>query len=484
MIHINPYRINYDEIIKTIASNLRDSFKTLLSKAKFDRTFKATVVGNIKGNKYQVIYKGETYTVTSDVALSTDQVVRVCAPQNNWSELFVVISGSGGSSGGGDVPTGAYVSGVKGEEDTVYRTGQVEITRESLGLENVENKSAKTIISEITSEDITNALGFSPIDTESDEYKSLVSNSHTHENKSILDTITSTLIGNWNSAVTHISDTVKHITSAERIKWNAASSQAHGHDNKNVLDEIASDDLTNWNKPAFGNVTVGETTIASETKGDTFKITAGNHVTIEADEETKEITISAEGEKYEVADSENDGLMSSEDKVKLDTIAEGATKTIVDSELSEESTNPVQNKVILSELNKKERKIIQVTNAEYEAMYNAGTLDEEAYYLTTDDDTNNLIASTTGYFTLAMDGWDLVAYYNENDTPPPISFDPETWNIYYEVDDGTNDGTDGTDGSDETDSETDNSGTDDSGESDVENTENTDNTENTGEGME
>ena len=480
MIHINPYRINYDEIIKTIASNLRDSFKILLNKAKFDRTFKATVVGNIKGNKYQVIYKGETYTVTSEVALSTDQVVRVCAPQNNWSELFVVISGTGGSSGGGDVPTGAYVSGVKGEEDTVYRTGQVEITRESLGLGNVENKSAQTIISEITKDNIETALGYSPINTESEEYKGLVSNSHTHSNKTILDTITSTLIDGWNSAVTHISDTVKHITSAERIKWNAASEQAHSHDNKSVLDEITSDDLTNWDSSAFGNVTVGETTITSGTKSDTLKITAGSHVTITPNTETKEITISAEGEKYEVADSENNGLMSSEDKVKLDTIEEGATKTIVDSELSNESTNPVQNKTILSELNKKERKIIQVTNAEYEAMYAAGTLDEEAYYLTTDDDTNNLIANVSGFFTLAMDGWDLVAYYNDSEsaTPPPISFDPETWNLYYEIDEGTDSGTDNSG-----ESETNSSGNTEENIDNIDSTENVENDENTGEGV-
>jgi len=43
---------------------------------------------------------------------------------------------------------------------------------------------------------------------------------HTHSNKSILDTITQTLINTWNSAVDHISDAVKHITSAERTRWN------------------------------------------------------------------------------------------------------------------------------------------------------------------------------------------------------------------------------------------------------------------------
>lgn len=46
----------------------------------------------------------------------------------------------------------------------------------------------------------------------------------------------------------------------------------------------------------------------------------------------------------------SNGLMSSTDKVKLDGIAAGANKTIVDSALSTTSTNPVQNKVINSEI--------------------------------------------------------------------------------------------------------------------------------------
>ena len=48
--------------------------------------------------------------------------------------------------------------------------------------------------------------------------------------------------------------------------------------------------------------------------------------------------------------------MSSTDKTKLDGIASGATKVIVDSALSDTSTNPVQNKLIkaaLDELNVK-----------------------------------------------------------------------------------------------------------------------------------
>ena len=47
------------------------------------------------------------------------------------------------------------------------------------------------------------------------------------------------------------------------------------------------------------------------------------------------------------------GLMSAADKKKLDGIATGANKTIIDTSVSSTSTNPVQNKVIKTELDKK-----------------------------------------------------------------------------------------------------------------------------------
>lgn len=54
-----------------------------------------------------------------------------------------------------------------------------------------------------------------------------------------------------------------------------------------------------------------------------------------------------------VASTSTAGLMSASDKTKLDGIATGANKTIVDSALSSTSTNPVQNEVINTALGKK-----------------------------------------------------------------------------------------------------------------------------------
>ena len=56
---------------------------------------------------------------------------------------------------------------------------------------------------------------------------------------------------------------------------------------------------------------------------------------------------------HDVATQNTNGFLSKEDKVKLDGIAEGANKTIVDSSLSSTSVNPVQSKIINSALNEK-----------------------------------------------------------------------------------------------------------------------------------
>lgn len=63
-----------------------------------------------------------------------------------------------------------------------------------------------------------------------------------------------------------------------------------------------------------------------------------------------------------VVTTNSDGLMSASDKSKLDGIAKDATKTIIDTSLSGTSTNPVQNKVVKAELDKKFNKTGGIIN--------------------------------------------------------------------------------------------------------------------------
>lgn len=72
-------------------------------------------------------------------------------------------------------------------------------------------------------------------DNEKSSWNDADSKKHVHSNLSLLETITQTLIDAWNSAVTHINDSIKHITSAERSLWNTVSNKTNiGHTHKVV----------------------------------------------------------------------------------------------------------------------------------------------------------------------------------------------------------------------------------------------------------
>ncbi|MEZ3435747.1 MAG: hypothetical protein K1W34_14225 [Lachnospiraceae bacterium] len=64
-----------------------------------------------------------------------------------------------------DVMIGTQVTGVKGASETTYRVGNVNISKSDIGLGNVENKSSNTIRGEITKENVTSALGYTPPQT-------------------------------------------------------------------------------------------------------------------------------------------------------------------------------------------------------------------------------------------------------------------------------------------------------------------------------
>lgn len=199
-----------------------------------------------------------------------------------------------------------------------------DVTKGQLGLGNVENKSSATIRGELTKNNVTNALGYTPytpnevdnklaaLETNIDwkesvttfndisttypnpqdgwtvnvkdtdityrfngekwitisanaipkatnsldgllskedhiKYEDANNKKHTHNNKSVIDKITQTLLDNWNTAYTHISDTIKHITSTERTNWTDAYNKRHTHNNKAILDGITSTLITSWN---------------------------------------------------------------------------------------------------------------------------------------------------------------------------------------------------------------------------------------------
>ena len=73
-------------------------------------------------------------------------------------------------------------------------------------------------------------------------------------------------------------------------------------------------------------------------------VIVGDNLTVDATGK-----ISAKDTTYDDATTTTHGLMTAADKTKLDGIAEGANKTIVDDKFTANSTNPVQSKVIQAE---------------------------------------------------------------------------------------------------------------------------------------
>ena len=80
------YSSFYKEFAETILSYVQKSIDT---KSYSDKTFKCQITGKVK-DKYQVLYCGNTYMVSSSIPCEIGDLVRVCAPCNNWNDLFIV----------------------------------------------------------------------------------------------------------------------------------------------------------------------------------------------------------------------------------------------------------------------------------------------------------------------------------------------------------------------------------------------------------
>ena len=85
---------------------------------------------------------------------------------------------------------------------------------------------------------------------------------------------------------------------------------------KGKLDGIAVGAEVNQN--AFGNILVGSTTIAADTKTDTLTFVAGTNVTLTPDAANHKLTIAAKDTTYAAATQSVAGLMSAADKKSVD----------------------------------------------------------------------------------------------------------------------------------------------------------------------
>ena len=144
------------------------------------------------------------------------------------------------------------------------------------------------------------------------------------------------------------------------VKEIAANTKArHTHKNLAVLDGITAGKMAAWNakadKAAATQKSDGLMSAADKRKLDTVEAHAKD---VDVDDTLSPVSTAAIMNKTvtaalnakagtAVATTSANGLMSSADKVKLDGVEDGATKTTVDDAMSDTSTNPVQNKVVM-----------------------------------------------------------------------------------------------------------------------------------------
>lgn len=147
--------------------------------------------------------------------------------------------------------------------------------------------------------------------------------------------------------------TVYPVTGAENIS--GLSSALAGKVDKETGKGLSDNNYTTEEKEKLAGIEEGANnyTLPVATSSTLGGVKQGENIEIAADG-----TISATDTIYEAATSSTDGLMSAADKTKLDGIASGATAVHVDSELSNTSTNPVQNKVVYSAVSGKVDKVI------------------------------------------------------------------------------------------------------------------------------
>lgn len=154
------------------------------------------------------------------------------------------------------------------------------VTKEQVGLGNVEDKSSETIRGEITKDNVTTALGYTPYTPNEvdNKFSTLETNIDWKESVDTFDDIATTYPNpedGWTvntkdnnityryngtewvaisaNAIPKATDSIDGLLSKEdHVKYDDVASKAHTHDNKTVLDGITNDKVSKWdNKSEF-----------------------------------------------------------------------------------------------------------------------------------------------------------------------------------------------------------------------------------------
>lgn len=91
--------MNYSQAIQNIADTITAQIHNMIkSKSYSDKTFTAKVTEIVNTSKCRVLYCGNTFTISTTIPVEIGNIVRVCAPCNNWKDLFMVENKTAGKT--------------------------------------------------------------------------------------------------------------------------------------------------------------------------------------------------------------------------------------------------------------------------------------------------------------------------------------------------------------------------------------------------
>mgnify|MGYP003289172305 CR=1 FL=1 len=190
------------------------------------------------------------------------------------------------------IETGAQVNtvtGVKGNSETSYRTGEINITKANIGLSNVNNTSdANKPVSTAQQTAIDSALATANAYT--DEKINAIVGDGANES---LDTIAeiSAALNNNPDIITTLNNAIGN--KVDKVSGKGLSTNDYTTTEKTKLSGIATGAEVNQN--AFSNIKIGTTTISADSKTDTLTLSAGNGISLTPTASSDTISIANTG---------------------------------------------------------------------------------------------------------------------------------------------------------------------------------------------
>ena len=196
---------------------------------------------------------------------------------------------------------------------------------DKLKLDGIEAGANKTIIDSVLSDTSTNPVQNKVIKTRIDAVEARI-DTITEGADEALDTFKEVKDYLANHQTEYEALAAISSNKVDKIDGMGLSSNDYTTAEKNKLNGIAAGAEVNQN--AFSNIAIGSDTIRATGETDTLTMMAGDNVTLTVDTATKKVTFSSKDTTYGVATQTVAGIMSTDDKKKLDGIETGATKYV------------------------------------------------------------------------------------------------------------------------------------------------------------